>query len=94
MSGIVCICILAVGWVCVPLIWFSDVPRETRGCGGWGVWLVENSLSNYYEITEPEQKLNNLVSFLLNHKQDKIIVFFLTCACVDYFTKVFFYYLI
>jgi len=46
-------------------------------------------LSNYYTILKPEDKLNHLVQFLKDHSQDKAIVFFLTCACVDYFTEVF-----
>jgi ATP-dependent RNA helicase DDX55/SPB4 len=44
-------------------------------------------LSNYYAICESDQRLSQLVSFLLKHRESKIIVFFLTCACVNYFWK-------
>ena len=43
------------------------------------------SLSNYYLVTPLEEKLSRLVDFLRAHKDEKIIVFFLTCACVDFF---------
>lgn len=46
------------------------------------------TLKNYYCIVEPEQKLEILVQFQLNNNDKKIIIFFITCACVEYFTKV------
>lgn len=42
------------------------------------------SLSNYYIITPFDQKLTRLVAFLRAHKGETIIVFFLTCACVEF----------
>ena len=44
-----------------------------------------SSLSNYYLVTPLEEKLSRLVSFLSSHRDDKIIVFFLTCACVEFY---------
>jgi ATP-dependent RNA helicase DDX55/SPB4 len=44
-----------------------------------------SSLSNYYLVTPLEEKLSRLVSFLASHQDDKIIVFFLTCACVEFY---------
>ena len=38
-------------------------------------------------MSELEEKLNTLVYFLQNYKEKKIIVFFLTCDCVDFFWK-------
>jgi ATP-dependent RNA helicase DDX55/SPB4 len=35
-----------------------------------------------------EKKLETLVSFIKKKKTEKFIVFFLSCACVDYFTRV------
>jgi hypothetical protein len=51
-------------------------------------------LDNYYLECKAEQKLSFLIEFLKTHKDKKIIVFFLTCACVDYFWKVIYLYLL
>ena len=39
------------------------------------------------QICESDQKLNLLVSFVDQHKDEKHMVFFSTCAGVDYFSK-------
>uniref|UniRef100_A0A8C1BU35 ATP-dependent RNA helicase n=1 Tax=Cyprinus carpio carpio TaxID=630221 RepID=A0A8C1BU35_CYPCA len=44
-------------------------------------------LSNYYTICRAEEKFNALVAFLRQHKHEKQLVFFSTCACVEYFGK-------
>jgi ATP-dependent RNA helicase DDX55/SPB4 len=44
-----------------------------------------SSLTNYYLVTPVEEKLSRLVSFLSSHRDEKIIVFFLTCACVEFY---------
>ena len=46
------------------------------------------SLRNWFVTLPTDLKLAHLVRFLSAHRSDKIIVFFLTCACVDYFAKV------
>lgn len=46
------------------------------------------SLSNYYTILPGDQKLLALINYLTEHTDKKIIVFFLTCAIVDYFEKI------
>lgn len=43
------------------------------------------SLKNYYLISPLQEKLSRLVAFLESHKNETIIVFFLTCACVEFF---------
>jgi ATP-dependent RNA helicase DDX55/SPB4 len=43
------------------------------------------SLSNYYMTTRIDEKLSRLAAFLQDHCHEKIIVFFLTCACVEFF---------
>ena len=46
------------------------------------------SLNNYYMVTAMEEKLSRLALFLQDHvaaKNEKVIVFFLTCACVEFF---------
>jgi ATP-dependent RNA helicase DDX55/SPB4 len=48
-----------------------------------------SSLTNYYIISPLDEKLSRLVSFLQSHaRSEKVIVFFLTCACVDFFGTV------
>ncbi|XP_059213458.1 ATP-dependent RNA helicase DDX55 [Centropristis striata] len=44
-------------------------------------------LSNYYTICRSENKFNNLVAFLRQHKHEKNLVFFSTCACVEYYGR-------
>jgi ATP-dependent RNA helicase DDX55/SPB4 len=43
------------------------------------------TLTNYYLVTRLEQKMSRLVEFLRSHRYEKTIVFFLTCACVDFY---------
>uniref|UniRef100_A0A669E567 ATP-dependent RNA helicase n=1 Tax=Oreochromis niloticus TaxID=8128 RepID=A0A669E567_ORENI len=45
-------------------------------------------LSNYYTVRESADKFNNLVAFLRQHKHEKLLVFFSTCACVEYYGRV------
>ncbi|XP_064653253.1 ATP-dependent RNA helicase DDX55-like isoform X3 [Lineus longissimus] len=47
-----------------------------------------SSLNNYYQICEADQKFNQLVYFLRSHPKEKHMIFFRTCACVDYFAVV------
>lgn len=49
---------------------------------------IPSSLENYYTVVENDEKFNLLVNFIRKHKTEKIIVFFSTCACVDYFSMV------
>ena len=47
-----------------------------------------SSLTNYYIISPLDEKLSRLLSFLSQHSQEKVIIFFLTCACVEYYSAV------
>ena len=49
---------------------------------------VPSTLSIYYKLCEPTEKLSILCLKLKEFSQIKSIVYFATCACVDYFTKV------
>ncbi|XP_045743773.1 ATP-dependent RNA helicase DDX55 isoform X2 [Mirounga angustirostris] len=44
-------------------------------------------LENYYMVCKADEKFNQLVHFLRNHKQEKHLIFFSTCACVEYYGK-------
>ncbi|XP_077968486.1 ATP-dependent RNA helicase DDX55-like [Styela clava] len=45
------------------------------------------TLKNYYVICTAKEKFNKLMTFLKSHKNEKHIVFFSTCASVDYFGR-------
>lgn len=50
--------------------------------------VTPESLQIMYRIVPTARKLGELITFLTNHSQEKIIVYFLTCACVDFFALV------
>lgn len=47
-----------------------------------------SSLKNYYIICPLQEKISRLMAFLSEHKGEKIVVFSLTCACVDFYGSV------
>jgi ATP-dependent RNA helicase DDX55/SPB4 len=47
------------------------------------------TLVNYYVVSKLDEKMSRLAEFLQQHAHEKIIVFFLTCACVDFFGTAF-----
>ncbi|XP_031731097.1 ATP-dependent RNA helicase DDX55 [Anarrhichthys ocellatus] len=51
------------------------------------VQKTPSRLCNYYTICRTEKKFNNLVAFIRQHKQEKHLIFFSTCACVEYFGR-------
>ncbi|XP_051972892.1 ATP-dependent RNA helicase DDX55 [Xyrauchen texanus] len=60
---------------------------KEKGVAATSVQKTPASLSNYYTICRVEEKFNILVAFLRQHKHEKQLVFFSTCACVEYFGK-------
>jgi ATP-dependent RNA helicase DDX55/SPB4 len=44
-----------------------------------------SSLTNFYIVTSLDEKLSRLVAFIREHHDQKIIIFFLTCASVEFF---------
>ena len=51
--------------------------------------MTPASLINTYHVAAIEEQLSHLIAFLAARAADKIIVYMLTCACVDYFGAVF-----
>lgn len=51
-----------------------------------GKRAIPASLASYYDILPPGQKLARLIE-LLSRESGKFIVYFLTCACVDYYRR-------
>ncbi|VDL93083.1 unnamed protein product [Schistocephalus solidus] len=46
-----------------------------------------STLENFFLVVEPNDKLSLLVSFLRGHAEEKVLVFFASCAAVEYFTR-------
>ena len=64
----------------------TDERKDSVANGGLlPIQATPQSLHNYYHVLSPALKLTFLIDFLLAHRHEKVIVFFLTCACVDYF---------
>jgi len=49
---------------------------------------IPDTLQNWFVVVKPHNKLVFLADFLIKHKNQKMIVFFLTCASVDYFASI------
>jgi ATP-dependent RNA helicase DDX55/SPB4 len=47
--------------------------------------ITPSTLTVQYRVVDTSEKLPQLAAFLASHPDEKIIVYFLTCACVDYF---------
>ncbi|CAJ1070065.1 ATP-dependent RNA helicase DDX55 [Xyrichtys novacula] len=60
---------------------------KEKGVAASSVQKTPSRLSNYYTICRAEDKFNNLVAFLRQHKHEKQLVFFSTCACVEYYGR-------
>ena len=53
----------------------------------WGLQATPSSLTNYYAILKPSMKPLFLLRFLHQHRYEKVMVFFLTCAAVDFWER-------
>ncbi|XP_020825920.1 LOW QUALITY PROTEIN: ATP-dependent RNA helicase DDX55 [Phascolarctos cinereus] len=60
---------------------------KEKGVAASSTQKTPSRLQNYYMVCRADEKFNQLVHFLRNHKQEKHLVFFSTCACVEYYGK-------
>ncbi|NXF22322.1 DDX55 helicase, partial [Rhodinocichla rosea] len=60
---------------------------KEKGVAASNTQKTPTRLENYYMICKADEKFNQLVHFLRQHKQEKHLVFFSTCACVEYYGK-------
>ncbi|XP_030715929.2 ATP-dependent RNA helicase DDX55 isoform X2 [Globicephala melas] len=60
---------------------------KEKGAAASSTQKTPSRLENYYMVCKADEKFNQLVHFLRNHKQEKHLVFFSTCACVEYYGK-------
>ncbi|XP_029422392.1 ATP-dependent RNA helicase DDX55 isoform X2 [Nannospalax galili] len=63
------------------------VSVKEKGVAASSTQKTPSRLENYYMVCKADEKFNQLVHFLQNHKQEKHLVFFSTCACVEYYGK-------
>ncbi|XP_059974248.1 ATP-dependent RNA helicase DDX55 isoform X2 [Mesoplodon densirostris] len=63
------------------------VSVKEKGAAASSTQKTPSRLENYYMVCKTDEKFNQLVHFLRNHKQEKHLVFFSTCACVEYYGK-------
>ncbi|CAJ1954295.1 unnamed protein product [Cylindrotheca closterium] len=62
----------------------QETSKQRKGNDGSTAY-TPTSLTNYYTLSRLDEKISRLVSFLQSHREEKVIVFFLTCACVDFY---------
>ncbi|XP_061657693.1 ATP-dependent RNA helicase DDX55 isoform X2 [Syngnathoides biaculeatus] len=60
---------------------------KEKGVADGAARRTPSALSNYYTVCRADRKFNELVAFLRQHKHQKQLVFFSTCACVEYFGR-------
>nr|XP_013814109.1 PREDICTED: ATP-dependent RNA helicase DDX55 [Apteryx mantelli mantelli] len=60
---------------------------KEKGVAASNTQKTPTRLENYYMICKADEKFNQLVHFLRQRKQEKHLVFFSTCACVEYYGK-------
>ncbi|XP_071619156.1 ATP-dependent RNA helicase DDX55 isoform X1 [Heliangelus exortis] len=60
---------------------------KEKGVAASSTQKTPTRLENYYMICKADEKFNQLVHFLRHRKQEKHLVFFSTCACVEYYGK-------
>ena len=60
----------------------------TEGTDSTGERAVPTTLTNLVMECPLDQKLNQLVHFLRQHPNSKMIVYFMTCSCVQYFSAI------
>lgn len=58
-----------------------------KGVSDSNTQKTPSRLANFYTVCRPDEKFNNLVAFLRQHKHEKHLLFFSTCACVDYYSR-------
>jgi ATP-dependent RNA helicase DDX55/SPB4 len=49
---------------------------------------VPTQLTNKYMVVESDEKLSQMMAFLEKHTEQKFMIFFSTCNCVNFFTKI------
>lgn len=61
--------------------------KEKKRVDGKMEQRTPSTLENFYMIVESDEKFNQMMNFIQARKKEKIMIFFSTCAGVDYFSK-------
>lgn len=61
--------------------------KEKKKVDGKMEQRTPSTLENFYMIVESDEKFNQMMNFIQARKKEKIMIFFSTCAGVDYFSK-------
>ncbi|XP_036907816.1 ATP-dependent RNA helicase DDX55 [Sturnira hondurensis] len=60
---------------------------KEKGAAAGSSQKTPSRLQNHYMVCKADEKFNQLVHFLRNRKREKHLVFFSTCACVEYYGR-------
>lgn len=60
---------------------------KEKGVAASSTQKTPSRLENHYMICKADEKFNQLVHFLRSRQQEKHLVFFSTCACVEYYGR-------
>ncbi|GAB1290191.1 RNA helicase [Apodemus speciosus] len=60
---------------------------KEKGVAASSTQKTPSRLENHYMICKADEKFNQLVHFLQSRQQEKHLVFFSTCACVEYYGR-------
>ncbi|CAL4148989.1 unnamed protein product [Meganyctiphanes norvegica] len=66
----------------------NPVQVTVKEQGAQGEKRTPLTLQNYYMVCDADKKFNTLISLLRKPETKKAMIFFATCACVDYFTVI------
>ena len=66
----------------------SDNNNDNNNSNSKQQQATPSTLTNYHLVCPLDEKLSRLLAFLHQHSNEKIIIFFLTCACVEYYSAI------
>ncbi|UJR25353.1 hypothetical protein I4U23_006703 [Adineta vaga] len=66
----------------------NPVRITVKQTGSAAAQRTPSTLKNIYMICEPNEKLSQLIHFINEQRPAKIMIFFSTCACVQYFASI------
>lgn len=68
----------------------ESLTSPDTGLSSYAQQSIPNTLKNNFLVCEYEERPRLLANFIRLHKDEKIIVFCATCACVDFYSSIFY----
>jgi ATP-dependent RNA helicase DDX55/SPB4 len=68
-------------------IYKASISVKVKNADGGDVQRVPSTLQNNYVVLDSKEKLVHLLAFIKKHEKEKVIIFFMTCAEVEYFGR-------